>query len=354
MKKEPLKGALPPHLLAELPPETPVLLALSGGADSTALLHLLSCQREKYGFPLVAAHVNHGIRGADAVHDAEFCSALAAEFGVPLFLKEADVPSMVRASGRSVEEEARLCRYSFFSDLMERENFPILVTAHHADDQAETVLFRLSRGTGLHGLCGISPCRAFGTGVLVRPLLHCTRQEILSYCDRNRLSYVEDATNADISYARNRIRQKILPELEALFERPQERIAAMCDTLREDEAFLISVAETTLRELGAGEPLCLDLKRLNQTALPIRRRVLLLWVEQVGGRGAERVHLEALLHLCEARRDGEEVLLPGKLLAFTQDGFLCARRGTRCERTPAVTNPEIPSAHHSAKENNGI
>lgn len=332
MRREALGAMPPPHVLAGMPPQTPVLLALSGGADSTALLHRLSCLREKYGFSLFAAHVNHGIRGADAARDAQFCRTLAENAGVPFFLKEADIPSMVRDSGRSVEEEARLCRYAFFSELMQKEHIPILVTAHHADDQAETVLFRLSRGTGLRGLCGMPPCRAFGEGSLVRPLLHCTRKEILTYCNQNGLSYVEDATNADLSYARNRIRKKILPELETLFKHPQERIAAMCDTLREDETFLAALAETALREIVTANGAALDLERLKQTALPIRRRVLLLWVEQVSGKTAERVHLEALLHLCDAKKSGGEVLLPGEIVAFTQNRLLCAEHGTRRKR----------------------
>ena len=149
-----------PWRLAGLPPSTPVLLALSGGADSRALLHLLYTSAQADGFRLLLAHVNHGIRGEESLRDRAFCQSLAKQYGLELLLLDADVPALAAESRRGLEEEARSLRYDYFAARMREEGIPILVTAHHANDNLETLLFRLCRGTGLSGLGGIAPVRS--------------------------------------------------------------------------------------------------------------------------------------------------------------------------------------------------
>ena len=176
------KEICPPWRLAGCAPGTPVLTGLSGGADSVALTHLLARCAARDGFPLTALHVHHGIRGAEADRDAAFCAAFAKALGVELITVRVDVPALAEASGDGLETAARDARYRVFEAVMRERGIPLLATAHHADDNAETVLFRLCRGTGLRGLCGIPACRQLGDGWVTRPLLPFTKEELLSYC----------------------------------------------------------------------------------------------------------------------------------------------------------------------------
>ncbi len=220
-----------PCALAGLPENTPVLLALSGGADSRALLHMLA------SLPLSLAHVDHGIRGEESVRDRKFCEALAEEYRLPLYLHIADVPALAREHGTGLEEEARRVRYDFFASVMKEQGIPILVTAHNADDNAETMLFRLARGTSAGGLCGIPRVRECEGGFVVRPLLQMTKAEILRYCEENALTYVNDSTNESVDYARNRIRHTVLPALRAINENAVQNMTRLSETLTSEEDF---------------------------------------------------------------------------------------------------------------------
>ncbi len=263
-------GFTEPHLLSGMPKDTPILLAFSGGADSRALLHmLLSC-----GAPLSLAHVDHGIRGESSRRDREFCEALAKEAGLPFYLLKTDIPALAEQNRTGLEEQARIERYRFFERIMREQQIPILATAHNATDNAETLLFRMARGTGLSGLCGISPARPFGGGMLIRPLLEMTKEEILAYCEENRLSFVADETNEDVSYARNRIRHNILPQMTKLNEGAVRHISELCHSLREDEDFLKSSAREMLER--ENEPNSISLAALQALPPALSSRVLAL------------------------------------------------------------------------------
>lgn len=290
-----------PHALASFPADTPVLLALSGGADSRLLLELLARDADKHGYALYLAHVNHGIRGDEAVRDEQFCRTLAATYGCTLFVLHADVPALAEQRGESLELTARHVRYEYFSSLMHEHGIPLLATAHHADDNLETVLLRLTRGTSTAGLAGIAPVRPFAGGCLVRPLLQMTRADIISLCDRMELSYVTDSTNADDAFARNRIRHGVTPVLEQVAHLPQRQALRSCALLREDDELLYQLAQTALDALTC-EPQALSLAALREQPLPLRRRMLLLWLRQNGVEAVEQCHLDALLHLVESNR----------------------------------------------------
>ncbi len=319
-------SALPtPQTLAGAAPDTPVLVALSGGADSSALLHLLAQQGKREHFTVSAAHVNHCIRGAEAERDRDFCIALAKQYGVKLYLDEVDVPAIAARSGTSVEEAARKVRYAFFERIMREEGIPLLVTAHHADDQLETFLFRLCRGTTDVGLCGIAPVRVFAGGYLVRPLLEVTRREILQYCADRSLQYVTDSTNADTAYARNRLRAEVVPVLETLFCEPQRRVSALTEELREDSAYLGAIAREFLHKHERDE--CLPCSAVRELPPPILRRVLDAWLQQTVGQGCERVHKEAVRSLLvDARARNAEVALPKGLIAVRDGDRLCVTK----------------------------
>ena len=319
MTKQPLqKGKLiDPRKLAGLSSDVPVLLAFSGGADSMALLDMM--QKEYPVAPILLAHVNHGIRGEEALRDRAFCENVAKERGIEIAILDADVPALAKEKGQSIEEAAREVRYAFFAELMEKRNIPLLLTAHHADDHLETVLFRIARGTGLSGLCGIAPIRPFGAGDLVRPLLGFTKQEILQYCKQNDLSFVTDSTNADTAYARNRIRADILPIMEELYTDASHRAVRMSAELSEDDAYLKEVAWQLLLKNRTREGI--GIKALREAHPAIRRRALQMWFEEGRDASLESVHLQALMSLVESGDTTARVALPGDVSAY------CTARG---------------------------
>ena len=293
-----------------------VLLALSGGADSGALLHVLSRQAQKMGFSILTAHVNHGIRGAEADRDAAFCEALAKRYGWEHLTHSADVPTQARMHGRSLELEAREVRYEFFRRVMEERGIEILVTAHHADDNLETVLFRMGRGTGLHGLCGIPSSRGFGSGVLVRPLLGFSRRDILRFCEREGLEFVTDSTNAVGDCSRNRLRLDVVPLLEREFGDLQERVYRMTRSLSIDQDYLTGEAERFLEShLCEGGISAASLMGLHPA---IRRRALSMLLP----RTLESTHLEAVDALLRKGESGSSISLPGDTCACLQGDVL--------------------------------
>ena len=308
---------LSPHKLAGLASDAPVLLAFSGGADSVALLDMM--QKEYPDAPILLAHVNHGIRGEEALRDRTFCETVAKERGLEIAILDADIPALAKERGQSIEEAAREVRYAFFADLMRERSIPFLLTAHHADDHLETVLFRMARGTGLAGLCGIAPMRPFAKGHLVRPLLGFTKQEILQYCKEQGVNFVTDSTNADTTYARNRIRAEVLPVLESLFADSSHRAVQMSAELCEDEACLEELAKAFVKENTTARGI--SYLHLQKAHSAIRRRALQMWFEKERGATLESVHLQSLLQLIEREDKTARVALPSGVSAY------CTARG---------------------------
>ncbi len=314
--KRDLTAAPLPQKLADRPGAKTVLLALSGGADSTALLHVLSRQAQREGFSVVTAHVHHGIRGAEADRDAAFCRSLAERYGWEHLTHSADVPALAREHGRSLGLEAREVRYAFFRRVMEERGIEILATAHHADDNLETVLFRMARGTGLHGLCGIPSSRAFGNGVLVRPLLGYSRRDILNFCAREGLEFVTDSTNLSPDCSRNRLRLDVVPRLEGEFPDLQERVYRMTRSLTLDQDYLTGEAERFVSEhLSDGG---ISAEALRSAHPAIRRRALSMLLPGT----LEATHLEAVDALLEKGESGSSISLPGDTSACLQGDVL--------------------------------
>lgn len=316
MSSHPLWKMQAPWELAKVAPQTSVLLALSGGADSRVLLHVLAEQSRRDGNSLTVAHVQHGIRGEEALRDANFCQSLAERYGCEFVRLDADVPVLARKNGRSLELEAREVRYAFFERVMRERNIPLLVTAHHGDDNLETVLFRMCRGTGLHGLCGIPTVRDFGMGVLVRPLLAYSREEILGFCRQEALEYVTDSTNEKGDCSRNRIRLDVTPALKRHFSDASKQLYRMSQTLAEDQAYLCEVAKRFLEENRCG---CGVVATALRSAPPaIRRRVIAM----LSPKSLEAVHLAAAEELLEKGKSGSSVSVAGDLCVCLQNGVL--------------------------------
>ena len=299
-----------------LPPEGGVLLcAVSGGRDSVCLLHYLASIAPKHGFTVAAAHLNHQMR-PEAQRDEDFVRELCRTLNVPFYTEAAPVYEMAERWGLGVEETGRRLRYDFFLRTADAIGAQRIATAHHAQDQAETVLLNLLRGTGPQGLTGIPPVR----GNIIRPLLDTSRRDIERYIEENGLTYVTDETNGDTAYARNRLRLEIWPMLEGINSEAAAHIARTADILRRENAYLDELAAARLPETGCA----VDCGALLAAPEALRPRMLRLLLERLGtGRkdlGA--VHLETLERLAA----GEGMLaLPGGAEAVCRDGVLTVR-----------------------------
>ncbi len=231
-----------------IPPGSGVLCALSGGADSMYLLCRLLEGREKYGWTVQAAHLDHGLRET-AKRDEEFVRAQCETRGVPLTVGRAGVAEFARREGLSIEEAGRVLRYAFLEETARQEGLDFIATGHHAGDNAETVLMNLIRGCGLKGLTGIPERR----GNIVRPMLAVDRSEIEAYLTKHNVPHVEDETNTDLNYTRNKVRHQLLPLLEELNPQAAAHIAAAARRLVEDEEELSRQA-APLAEQGLDIP----------------------------------------------------------------------------------------------------
>lgn len=303
-----------PQTLASLPQSTPVLLALSGGEDSCVLFDLILKDSKKNGFVLHAAHFNHHIRGKDAERDADFCLALAKANSIPFHLGEADVPALAQINGNSIESEAREQRYAFFEKIMRENNIPILVTAHHADDNVESVLLHILRGSGIQGLCGISECRTFANDFfIVRPILKTEKEAITTYCKENCLGFVTDNTNYDLDYSRNRIRALLTPEMKNLQPNLCSVISRLAESASEANDFILNSAinfiEAECQENG------IPLDKFNQLAKIVKANVISIAFKNVSGKTLERVHIDDVIMLCEKAEPHSSISLPAKFCA---------------------------------------
>ena len=311
ISSKPPVGFCTPHALAGVTECTPVAVALSGGADSVALLHIL---RECCTCPLYAVHVHHGIRGEEADRDADFCTTLCQTLDVPFTLLRVDVPALARETGEGLETAARSARYAAIAAFLQEKDIPLLATAHHADDQLETMLQHLLRGAGLRGLCGIPASRALGNATVTRPLLRVSKEEILAYCEAARLPFVTDSTNDEPCCARNRLRLEVIPVLRELWPNAALTAARCATTLAEDEAYLCSLADAFIKTEG-NTPSCAALAAL---PTPVFARVMHALLPAP----PEATHIEALAALVREARPHAALSLP-RATARVENGRLC-------------------------------
>ena len=292
-----------------------MLCAVSGGADSMCLLHLLSSLAKEGGFRVSAAHYNHSLRGAESDRDAAFVAEWCALRGIPCIVGAGDVGREAELRGLGVEETARQMRYEFLRTVADTTGCDRIATAHSADDNLETLLLHLVRGAGLHGLAGIPPRR----GDIVRPLLTTARADIMAYLEEHHVPHVEDSTNTDEAYARNRIRRQVVPVLRQLNPRLTESAAETMGYLRADDDFLNAQAAAACRNARwAEDDLVIEARYIAQLPAAIAPRAVRRLLEMMGDGGAvncSAAHLKAVVGLARGDDPSAVVHLPGGRLA---------------------------------------
>ncbi len=248
-----------------------VTVALSGGADSVALLHALLSVKDKLSLEIRAAHLNHCLRGAESDRDEAFVTSLCERLGVPLTVERADIKAECEKTGESTELCARRIRYDFLERVAAGG---VVATAHTASDSAETMLFNLTRGTALKGLCGIPACR----GIFIRPLIFATRAEIEAYCEKNGIDFVTDSSNLSDDYNRNKIRHKVVPYLKGINDSLENTMSRTAKILSDDNSFLNEVASGLYTEVRTD---CgIDAQRLKSAHIALVRRVIVQYLTE--------------------------------------------------------------------------
>ena len=312
-----------------IPAGMAVLCALSGGGDSMYLL----CRLLEGGVDVKCAHYNHSLRET-ASRDEDFVRRWCESRGIPLTVGRGDVSAEAARTGQGVEETARRMRYAFLAETAEREGCALIATGHHAGDQTETVLMNLIRGSGRKGLLGIPERR----GNIIRPMLDIPRQEIDAYLAARGIPHVEDETNGDLNYTRNRVRHELLPLLEELNPRAAEHIRAASRRLKEDEEELSRQG----RELAAlaedtAEGMSLSAARLAEAPRPIALRALMELLDSADAR-----HLEGVLALCGGEDPSARLDLPGCAVRRVYDRLVISPREEE-EIPPGI--PLTPGEH---------
>ena len=326
-------------------------VGLSGGADSVALLRALAARSQELGLVLHAAHLHHGLRGAEADGDLEFCRELAAKLEIPFHEASVDTAAAARADAQSgkpaesIEEAARRLRYAWFRQLLSKTPLDAIATGHTLDDQAETVLAKFLRGAWTEGLAGISPRLESPEGRIVRPLLGVTHAEIEAYLNALGQPWREDSTNRHLTFKRNRIRHELLPLLEGWNPRLREHLSQMAELAHDEEAWWQAELARLAAQLilpgrpargggreageGSGAGLAIEVGRLAALAPAVQRRLVRHAAQQFGA-ALDFAATEAVRSLALDGRAGQRLALPQGL---------CAERTARELRLSVAPEP---------------
>jgi tRNA(Ile)-lysidine synthase len=320
-----------------------VLVGVSGGPDSMALLHLLIRLAPDLEFRIGVAHLNHCLRGALADRDADMVQQAAAALHYPCHIGRASILKVKQKLGLSLEEAARRVRYAFFNKTMARVGYNKLALGHQSNDNAEQMLMALLRGTGPRGLSGIVPVRG---GFIIRPLINACRSQIQSFIEKENIACVRDASNNDLRFARNRIRYHLLPLLASEYNpRIHAHLNQLADVMRTEEAWIDALAATEYkkavleREKGT---VTLCVKTLNQAHPALARRLVRKAIQDLAGtlRRFAFSHVQSVLLLLTDGSGGKELHLPGRIRARRSDDRLTFAMATGRGRRPGTPATE--------------
>jgi tRNA(Ile)-lysidine synthase len=326
-----------------------VVVGVSGGADSVCLLHVLAKWQKELGTKLHVAHLNHQLRGVESEADAKYVSDLAGSLGIPIIVGKQDVAAYRAERNCSIEEAARELRYAFLARVARKVGANRIAIGHTRDDQVETILMHILRGTGITGLCGLAPCSPMaydGQGMswpasllslrasplslpakrsnllVIRPLLDITREETTSYCQEHQLAPRIDSSNLSLSFFRNRLRLQLLPLLRQYNPSVDQALLRLADIAKEDNAFIEQQASELWDEVARQENNAIYLDRKQVASLPIalQRQLLRAAVTRLAGdvRDIEAIHIEAARGLLD-KPVGKRISLPHGLIC--QGGY---------------------------------
>lgn len=294
-----------------------IVVGISGGADSICLVHILLALKDELEIEIYGVHINHGIRKETAKRDEEYVREFCEKYRIPFFCFERDIPKIAREEKLSEEEAGRKIRYECFREVLEKVGGNKIAVAHHQNDQAETLLLHLCRGSGIQGLAGIRPKR----DNIIRPLLFVTRGEIEQYLAENQIFYQEDETNQDIIYARNKVRHEILPKLEMINPRTVEHMARACEMMQETVDFLQKVVQSEFNRLVEKEEdrRSVLIEVLREADLFLQKQFIKNMIEEVAKakKDISSTHIMSVLSLME-KEVGKKMKLPYQLEAIRE------------------------------------
>lgn len=286
-----------------------IILGLSGGADSVCLLLFLHAMQQKYQLSIKAVHVHHHIRGEDANQDALFCEKLCKQLDIPFVKIDVDVPAMAKKNGLTEEEAGRCARYDAFQTELSRMGYQKIAVAHHKQDLAETMIFHMTRGTGLNGMVAMRPV----TGNIIRPLLSITRQEIESILSRHGVEYRQDVTNEDTAYSRNYIRKEIIPALEQVNTKAVEHFATLSEQLAMSRDFIANCTQMAYNDCVQrdADEYCILLNQFQNLHVCLQQEIIKKVIADVVGtmKDITNVHITDVLDLVNSQ-NGKRIMLP--------------------------------------------
>ncbi len=312
-----------------------LIVGLSGGADSMSLVHFLAVNRPVYGWEVRAVHLNHCLRGEESLRDEQAVRTFCREMGISLSICREDVGAMAREKGLSLEDAGREARYAFFEKeahlSLEEGLSPLILTAHTLSDDLETALYRLVRGSGLDGLCGIERERKLGPFTVFRPMLGISRAEVENYCQLYDIPFVTDSSNLSTDYARNRLRLEVVPQLKAINPSVERAYGRLKESLTVDRDYLNREAETLLRGAEISSD-CWRLEPLQEAPEPLKRRAEREILRR-SDIGLTAQHIAAL-----------DAVICGETRGFSAGGkrFVCRGGELRLEEEAVYRAPEIP------------
>jgi tRNA(Ile)-lysidine synthase len=296
-----------------------IVVGVSGGPDSLALLHYLQGQKEKQQLSLIVAHVDHMFRGEESYQDAMFVKDYCEELFIPFEMEQINVPELMKQTGKSAEVAGREARYDFFAKVMKKSGYPYLALAHHGDDQVETILMRLTRGSTGKARAGIPFLRPFQNGVIFRPFLALVKKEIVEYCEQNRLIPRIDPSNSEGIYSRNRFRKIVLPFLKGENQQVHEHFQRFSEDLQRDEEYL---QELTVQKMNTvitirnNQQITIDINRFFEMPISLQRRgiqLILNYLYKERPSSLSAVHIDQVFSLINRRHPSGTLDFPDGL-----------------------------------------
>ena len=289
-----------------------IVIGVSGGPDSITLLTCLNKYQEKLKCKLIVAHINHLIR-KDSTDDEKYVETICKKLNIPCYIKRIDIAEIAKKEKLGTEEAGRKIRYEYFDEIVKKENANKIAIAHNMNDNAETMILNLIRGTGLNGLEGIQPIEY---EKYIRPLINCTRKEIEDYCKKYKLEPRIDSTNKENIYRRNIIRNKILPEIEELNPNVIEALSRTSKIVKENNMFIKNEAELKYEKLKkhkTKEAILFNLKEFNELNNTIKQNLVLLAIDELFNsiRGIEKINIDDIIKLA-SNNVGEKYLMINK------------------------------------------